>query len=250
MRLNGRNRLVAMGVFGALVLGLLGSGAVALAADAPFAPPLDAAAFHGGLANKPRPAVIRLLEKDILAATGLTQAQLKAGHQAGKSIAQTISANGGDPSAVEAKVLAAFKVKLDAAVAAGKITPAQEAAALTKAQTQVDAFLNRVPKPPKKLPAKVVLATLGDAAKVIGISPADLRIAMKGGKSAVQVASDHGVSEATLISGVTADVNARIDAALAAGTIDAARVAALKDRVPAMVTKLVNQVPHGKASPK
>ncbi len=248
MRLNGRKRIVAIGVFGALALGLFGGGAVAIAADTPLAPPLDATVFRGGPPDKHHPPVLRLLERDILAATGLTQAQLKAGHRAGQSIAQTILANGGDPAAVEAKVLAALKVKLDAAVATGKITPAQESTALTKAQARLDAFLDRLPKPSPKLPAKVVLATLNDAAKVIGISPADLRTAMKAGKSAAQVASDHGMSEAVLVSGVTADVDARIDAALAAGTIDAARADSLKDRVPAMVTKLVNRVPRGNAS--
>ena len=146
--------------------------------------------------------------------------------------------------------MADFKAKLDAAVAAGKITSAQETTALARAQTELDSFLNKVPPHPQKPAVKIALATLDDAAKVIGISAADLSTAMKGGKSAAQVANDHGVSTATLISGITAAADSRIDAAVAAGNLDAAHAATLKAKVADAVTKLVNKVSHGKASPK
>lgn len=235
-----------------MAVGVVGGGSVALAASSPSGQ--TPGTYLASLALKvlpgkpPRGALRGLAEKDILAASGLTQAQVKARLKAGKSISQMITDNGGDPAAVEATVIADFKVKLDKAVAGGKATPDQEATALANAQTQLQTFLNKTPKAPQKVAAKIAQVGLADAAKVIGIQPADLRAAMKGGKSIAQVANDHGMSTSALVAGVTANVDARIDAALAAGKIDAAHAAKLKAGIGAVVTKLVDRVPHAKGS--
>jgi hypothetical protein len=242
-----------MGVSAVIAVGVVGGGSMALAASSPSGQtPMTSLA---SLASKvlpgkaPRGALRGLAEKDILAASGLTQAQVKAGLKAGKSISQMITDNGGDPATVETTVIADLKGKLDKAVSAGKVTPDQEATALAKAQTQLHTFLNKTPKAPRKAQAKIAQVGLADAAKVIGIQPADLRAAVKSGKSVAQVANDHGISTSALVSGVTADVDARIDAALAAGKIDAAHVAKLKAGISSAVTKLVDRVPHAKGSP-
>ncbi len=249
--LNRRNRIIAVGVSAVVAVGLLGGGSVALAANtSSLAAPFGslAAKVHSG--KGPGSAIRGVAEKDILAASGLTQAQVKAGLASGKSISQLITDSQGKPATVEATVLDDLKTRLDQAVAAKKITSEQEAAALAKAPTELDTFLNRVPKPVQKAPAKIALASLNGAAKVIGITPADLRSAMSGGESAVQVAAAHRVSEQTLVSGITGAVDGRIDAARAAGKIDAARAATLKAGIASAVTKLVNQVPHPKAGSK
>ncbi|HEY5476969.1 MAG TPA: hypothetical protein VIK11_09650 [Tepidiformaceae bacterium] len=246
--LNRRNRIIAVGVS---AVGLLGGGSVALAANtSSLAAPLGslAAKVHHG--KGPGSAIRGVAEKDILAASGLTQAQVKAGLASGKSISQLITDSQGKPATVEATVLDDLKTRLDQAVAAKKITSEQQAAALAKAPTELDTFLNRVPKPVQKAPAKIAQVGLGEAAKGIGISPAALRSAMAGGKSAAQVAVDHGVTEPTLVSGMTTAVDARIDAALGAGKIDAARAATMKAGIASAATKLVNQVPYPKAGTK
>jgi hypothetical protein len=241
-----------MGVSAVIAVGVVGGGSIALAASSPSVqtPMTSLASLASRVlpGKTPRGALRGLAEKDILAASGLTQAQVKAGLKAGKSISQMITDNGGDPAKVEATVIADLKGKLDKAVAAGKVTPDQEATALTKAQTQLHTFLNKTPKAPQKVAAKLAQVGLADAAKVIGIQPADLRTAMKGGKSIAQVAKDHGLSTSALVTGVTTNVDARIDAALAAGKIDAAHATKLKAGISAVVTKLVDRVPHAKGS--
>lgn len=248
LRLKGRNRVIAIALSATVAIGVVGAGTIVEAAPSGLQGPLSSVAARVlPTKGSHRPAA-RIAEKDILAASGLTQAQLKAGLQAGKSIGQTILANSGNPGAVEARVMAALKAKLDTAVTKNKITPDQETTALMRAQGQLDTLVNRIPKPAHLPPAKIASAGLADAAKVIGIQPADLRAAMKGGKSVAQVANGHLVSTQALIEGVTADVNARIDAALAAGKIDTAHAAKLKAGIEAAVTKLVNHVPRGKAT--
>jgi hypothetical protein len=240
-----------MGVSALIAVGVVGGGSVALAASSSPTPMTSLASLASKFlpGKAPRGALRGLAEKDILAASGLTQAQVKTGLKAGKSISQMITDNGGNPATVETTAIADLKGKLDKAVAAGKVTPDQEATALTKAQTQLHAFLNKTPKAPQKAAAKIAQVGLADAAKIIGIQPADLRAAMKGGKSIAEVANDHGMSTSALVPGVTADLDARIDAAFAAGKIDAAHAAKLKTGISSAVTSLVDRVPHVKVSP-
>ena len=232
-----------------MALGLVGGGTIAFAGSTSSGPLSALTGFHqDGATKRPRPAaILRLVEKDIIAASGLTPAQIKAGRAAGQSLAQTVTANGGDPAAVEAKVMADFKSKLDAAVTSGTITAAQETTALTKGQAALDKFMNKVPtKPAPRLPAKLAAATLADAAKVIGITPAQLRTEMKTGQSIAQVANARGVSTDALVSGMTATVDSRIDAAVSSGKITADQATTLKAKVTDAVTKLVNRVPKAK----
>ena len=80
---------------------------------------------------------------------GITAAQLRTQLDAGKSLADVAKAQGKTVSGLEDAVVAAATKKLDAAVAAGKLTSAQEQTMLADLKSHVDDMVNRVGPPPR-----------------------------------------------------------------------------------------------------
>ncbi len=92
-------------------------------------------------------------------------------------------------------------------------------------------------------------AGLRDSAKVIGITPQELRSDLKGGQTVAQVANAKGVSTSTLVTDLTKDVDARIQHAVTKGRITQAEATKIEAKVPAAVTKAVgHQFGQHKAS--
>jgi hypothetical protein len=67
-------------------------------------------------------------------ALGVTEAQLKADLKSGQNLSQVAAAQNVSEADFKAKLVAALKPKLDAAVSAGTMTQAQEDAQLAKLQ--------------------------------------------------------------------------------------------------------------------
>ena len=86
-----------------------------------------------------------------------------------------------------------------------------------------------------------VIAT---SAKTIGVTPADLVKALKSGKSIAQVAQAKGVDPQKVIDAIVSGGTTKIDAAVKAGKIDAAKAAKIKQRLPKLAEKVVNRVPR------
>jgi hypothetical protein len=84
------------------------------------------------------------------------------------------------------------------------------------------------------------------AAATIGISTKDLVSEVRSGKSAAQVAQAHGVDPQTVVDAVVKAGDAKIDQLAKDGRITAERAAKLKDRLPGLVTKIVNRVPKAR----
>jgi len=84
-------------------------------------------------------------------------------------------------------------------------------------------------------------------AKVLGITVDQLRTAEMSGKTLAQIASDHGISKAGLISKLVAAAKAHLAADLKAGTITQAQYDAALTNLQARITEHVDQVcgPHG-----
>jgi len=78
------------------------------------------------------------------------------------------------------------------------------------------------------------------AAKTIGINPADLRKELVSGKTIATIATDHDVSPQTVINTLVTAANKKIDAAVSAHKITAARGAKLEARVDKAIPKIVN----------
>ncbi len=80
---------------------------------------------------------------------GLTPAQLGDQLKSGKSLAQVAAAQGKTVDGLKAAILAAAKTRLDKAVAAGKLTAAQETAKLAELQSKLDDIVNHTGPPPR-----------------------------------------------------------------------------------------------------
>ena len=85
-------------------------------------------------------------------------------------------------------------------------------------------------------------AGLAISAKTIGVTPEALRAELKSGRSIAEVAGEHGVCAQTVVSALVSAADARIDQAVAAGTLTSTQAATIKAALPTRLTKAVNHV--------
>ena len=102
--------------------------------------------------------------------------------------------------------------------------------------------------------AKIAGAGLGAqllaaAAKALGITPAELRADLRSGQSIAAVAKARGIDVSTVITALTDQVDARIDAAVKAGKLTAAQGAKMKTAAATRIEALVNRAGVGVAGP-
>jgi hypothetical protein len=76
-------------------------------------------------------------------------------------------------------------------------------------------------------------------ADAIGITPEQLREALRNGSTIADVAQAHGVSEATVVDAIASQATAQIDKAVADGHLTAAQATKLKSGIRDLVTKIV-----------
>jgi uncharacterized protein (DUF433 family) len=91
-----------------------------------------------------------------------------------------------------------------------------------------------------------LVAAVKIAATTIGVEPKELGQEIKAGKSVADVAKSHNVDPQKVIDAIDAAADKKVDEAVTAGKIDAARAATIKAKVPTRVTKLVNGELKGK----
>jgi hypothetical protein len=211
---------------GALVLAALFGGAVAASAQGTHpgqtvARPTLAATG----ANKPRLATVAQFlngEMALVAKTiGISTADLKTALKGGQTPAQVAQAHKVDPQTVITTVVKDITTKAQARAGWSKLTSAQQTQFTTKLQTAVTNFVNngvrangrgangrgRVQKAVGFRQDEVAVA-----AKTIGITPADLKTAIKGGQTVAQVAAAHMVDASTVISAVVTDITTKAQA--------------------------------------
>jgi hypothetical protein len=205
-----------------------------------FAAVVAAAALAGGIGvgaasggKRHAPGVLLKAAAQYL---GLDRAALVKDVRSGQTLAQIATARGKSVSGLEAAMVGAAKTKLDAAVAAGKLTPAQEQTRLARVQKLVDRLVNA--KLARRPAAKA--RVLGIAARYIGISPRALAAELEG-KSLAQVATAHGKTVAGLKDALLKAFKARLDRAVAAGRISSADAHGRLARISARIDLLVNK---------
>ncbi len=83
---------------------------------------------------------------------GLTEAELRTQLESGKTLAQVATAQGKSVEGLKQAILTAAKTKLDADVAAGKLTAAQEQTMLDNLKAHIDDIVNNAgpPRGPKR----------------------------------------------------------------------------------------------------
>ena len=170
---------------------------------------------------------------------GLSQPDLRTDLQSGKTLAQIATAQGKTVSGLEAAIVADAKSHLDAEVAAGTITTAQESARLTELSSHVDEMVNSTGPP-----AGVHGGSGGPGSAAIlaylGLTQAELRADLQNGQTLAQVATAQGKSVSGLEAAIVADAKTHLDAAVDAGKLTAAQEATMLADIGSHVADMVN----------
>ncbi len=203
---------------------------------------LAAAALAGGIgvgaatgAKRHAPGVLFKAAAQYL---GLDRAELAKDVRAGQTLAQIATARGKSVEGLEAAMVAAVKTKLDAAVAAGKITAAEEQTKLARVQRLVDRLVSAKLAGKAGRHGKARLLRL--AATYIGVTPKALAAELKS-KSLAQVAIAHGKTVAGLKEALLKPFRARLEKAVASGRITSAQAQAKLDKLSARLDELINK---------
>jgi len=177
---------------------------------------------------------------------GLTRAEFAANVKAGQSLAQMATAKGKTVEGLKQAISSAVKAKLDAAVAAGRLSAARAQQLLSGLQAHLDRLVNRVPKlgmRAKRGPRGGLLKT---AIEYIGLNPAELKANLAAGQSLAQMATAKGKSVEGLKQAISNAVKAKLDAGVAAGRLSAERAQQMLSRLQSHLDRLVNRAPRQK----
>lgn len=130
---------------------------------------------------------------------------------------------------------------LDGLVAKGTLTRAQADAVVAAVKAEVgerpDVGGHR-PGHRRHADRRQVVAT---AAKAIGISPEDLVAALQDGGSIAEVATANDADPAAVVKALVDAGTARVDAAVKAGRLKAEQAEGIKERLPEMAKRIVEQ---------
>jgi hypothetical protein len=150
---------------------------------------------------------------------------------------------GVDPAKLSGALEQAYENQVDADVAAGRITK-EQGDVLKQAIESGDYPLLGVHGPRLGFGhgAHGILGGLDAAASYLGLTDAELRSALAGGKSLADVAKERGKSVDGLVDALTDAATAKLDAAVDAGSLTQARADELKADLKQHLTDLVNGV--------
>jgi hypothetical protein len=171
---------------------------------------------------------------------GISLTDLQTDLKGGKTLAQEATAKGKTAAGLITALTTATKGNLDAAVAAGWITQKQADAVLEGATKTITELVDNGPP----VPGEQHAGPLDAAATYLGVTTADLKTALQGGKTLAQVAADKGKTVAGLVTALTADAKTRLDKAVTDGNITQAQETAILTELTTRVTDFVNGV-HG-----
>lgn len=181
---------------------------------------------------------------------GLTTADLKAKLPGTSLGAIANSTSGKTRAGLVADLQATVNTAIDKALAANTITKEQSDKAKAEAPDQVAKFVDnvyeqrRAPKTTARMPkvAEFVGDIFSAGREYLGLSQADLAKALREGKSLGEItATTAGKSKDGLVAQLTATANTKIDKATVDGKVTAEQATALKARVSAAVTALVDR---------
>lgn len=170
----------------------------------------------------------------VATAIGIDMDKLKAELGAGKSIATIAQENGVAAQTVIDELVAGSQTRMDAAIAAGKLTAEDAAAWQAKLTERFTYFVNNTQEAFSKAKEGRSKGAHGNhsrsgkggdkfatIAELIGMDTKALFTELKAGKSIAQVATDKGVNPQTIVDSLMQDMTTRLDEAVAAGKITA-----------------------------
>lgn len=198
---------------GALVLStMLTVGAVAVAADPP------GPGRGAGIGGRERPVVMAAIQA-AADETGLETTDLVAGLRGGSTLADLVTEAGGDVQAVIDAAVTAGQVRIDTALANGRITGEQAAALSQNLADGVTAAVNGEAGPRwvgrgvlRLAGARELVRAVADAT---GLPARDVVRQWRDGQSLNAIATANGASPEAIMQTVTADVTERVNQAVA-----------------------------------
>jgi len=235
------------------IVRLLACGVLALALVAGPGIAQASAAGHAGKAARVAKAkraakrlkVNRFILRQTAKALGIKVGQL-AKELKDSSLAAVITAHGQNVADVQTGIAAAFKTKLDARVAAQKLTQARADALLSRFEQHLAKVMNHefkgVPRAVKRVTRIAVGAVMKKAAAdYLGLTRAELRQQLPG-HSLAQLAEAQGKSVQGLEDAMVAAVKAKLDKAVANQRLSQARADKILARVQDKADDVANKV--------
>ena len=173
---------------------------------------------------------------------GVDKATIVAGLKSGQSLATIATAHGKTADGLVAALLAPAKLKLDAAVAAGRLTADRETTLLSKLQVALTTIVNKsvTPKTTHTHPVRVNPAVILQAAtQYLGVNLKTIFQELRGGKTLADIAVAHGKTGDGLTAAIVASTKTKLDAQVASGRITAQQEADFLAGFQTAVAKIV-----------
>ena len=232
------SRLASVGLAGAIAVGVLGAGSVAMAQTPDGGSPT---AREAAARNHPK---LKLGIAQLLKNAGVTREELNQGAQANMTLGEIVDQYG-DISAAQAKAnaLQTLSERLDDAVANGKLSQEQADRLEAAAPAMLDRLLNAVPgshdnggnHPRIRTIAKNALETV---AGVLDTDVASITAQLKEGKTIAEIA---GPQTQAVIDALTEDANQAIEKAVSDGKLPADKEDAAKEKAANAIERFVNE---------
>jgi diphthamide synthase (EF-2-diphthine--ammonia ligase) len=200
-----------------------------------------------------QPSVLRQMVEIIATETGLESAEIVAQVREGSTIADIITANGGDVEAVKAELVSVMTERINTAVAGGSMTQERADALLGNLDDLATRALNGELRRPRNAnrsaradaSAGVVAAATGQVvveavADQIGVPNAAILRQVRSGATLADIITENGGSVDNVIATAVAVATERINTAVAGGRITAEQAEVLLSNVETAVAGAVN----------
>ncbi len=156
-------------------------------------------------------------------ATGLSEEQIMVAMQSGQSLAEIISANGGDPEAVMAQVQEQIRQQIEQAVAEGRLSQEQADAILARMSERIQQAMYGAVARGDGLRSSLMLTgshiMMEALTELTGQSWNQIAAELWAGRTPLQVAQEYGVTEDALISRATQMASDALNQAVADGLL-------------------------------
>lgn len=179
---------------------------------------------------------------------GLTEDELRAEFEAGKSLADIAAEQGISAEELTAAMLAAVDEHLAEAIAEGRIDEAAAAERRAEAEERIPELIERAPGEGGRHNHRHHHRHrhghgFGEALEELGISAEEIQAGREAGLTLAEVAAEQGVAEDDLVAALVDHAVERVDAAVEAGNLDADRAAEMKENAGERIAELVDREP-------
>jgi polyhydroxyalkanoate synthesis regulator phasin len=168
---------------------------------------------------------------------GLSQSELRAQLESGKTLAQIATAQGKSVSGLEDVIYSDAKADLDQAVADGKLSASEESTMLADLKAHLDDIVNGT-GPHGEFHAGPMFGPA--VASYLGLTESELRTQLESGKTLAQIATAQGKSVEGLKAAILAEAKSKLDEAVASGKLTASEEQTMLDKLQANLDDIVN----------